>query len=64
MTAQRPGVRHTNNAKVLLNRLDLSETSYDTDIAAAQAYALTGLAEALGELVLAIRSGNTTKENT
>ena len=55
MTAQRPGVRHINSGKRLLDRLDFDTTDYSVDIAAAQAYALLGIGEALGEIALTLR---------
>lgn len=55
MSPQRPGVRHTNAGKRIMARLDFDNTSYTVDIAAAQTFALLGIAEALGDIALSLR---------
>lgn len=56
MTPHRPGVRHTNASRQILDRLDFTNTEYELDIAGAQAYALLGIAEALGDIALSLRA--------
>lgn len=56
MSPQRPGVRQTKLARELLDRLVFDDASaFTEDIAGAQAYALLGLAEAIGEIALSLR---------
>jgi hypothetical protein len=54
MTTQRPGIRHVNAAKELLN-IDFETGPASLDVEAAKAYALLGIAEALGDIALSLR---------
>lgn len=57
MSPPRPGVRHTNQSKRLLDGLSFDDTSsFHDDLAGAQAYALLGIAEALGDIALTLRA--------
>lgn len=56
MSPQRPGIRHTNQARKLLNiDFDAREVATEFDLQAATAFALLGIAEALGDIALNLR---------